>query len=129
MIEEFREWRKSKQAEIGHISEIMSLKLSDEPPILVEEISEAESWYSRTGFLLSEANGWLDKATFFYLKPKDKTTDLDRRLELDSVVSDIRMIRDYLQILLDGIKQRVIMGESVLRHLTQLREAGVISRD
>lgn len=121
-MEEFVSWH-SKHAEyVQKVSKLMSTPLHDEPELLIRQAEEIEAHYARIGFLLADANGWLDRAKDFNKVPRDWGTEADRKSCLDAIVSPVRVVRDKLESLLDAIKQRVILSESLLRYQTQFRE-------
>lgn len=116
MIEQFSNWLVSKQGEIEHVSSLLATELSHEPAGLVQDLIEIEAWYQRVGELLANANAQLDRAKRFYLPDRSEaTTEADRRSYVDEKVADIRKTRDILESMLDAIKHRLILGESILR--------------
>ena len=102
--------------------------LSDQPAQLIQEMEEVEAWNARAEFLLAEANSWLDKLAPCYRPKRDEGTDFDRRIILDSHMAEAREIRDKINGLVSSIKQRLILGESILRHMAQFVTPGIQDR-
>lgn len=119
MIDQFIEWHDSIESEIGLIGSILSAKLSDEPEELIRDLQNAEAWNARTGYLLAEANSWLDRFSLFAMPTKEGRSEADRRVLLDSETSAIRMVRDTLEHYCNCIKNRLILGESILSYVKQ----------
>jgi len=119
-MNEFIEWEQKVKPEIGHIGFILSQKLSDEPEALIKDLIEVESWNGRVGFLLAESNSWLDRFALTAMPPKEQgKTELDRETLLDSETAPIRLVRDILEHYCDAIKNRLVLGESILGYQRQ----------
>lgn len=130
ILQEFMTWHKSVEPEIDHVKELMAGSLSDEPTKLIQDLSDIEAWYARMGVFLSIANSYLDRARFELMPKKEEgTTDLTRKLQLDALASPVRMARDGIESLCDAIKQRIILGESILRYQTQFHERTIQSKE
>jgi hypothetical protein len=115
MIEEFSKWAEKISQEIKRVSEILSRRLSDEPAALISDLQEIEAWNARMGSLLAQANSWLDKYKLVAMPSRDANrTEADRKVVLDSEVSPIRLVRDTIEHICDSIRQRLILGESIL---------------
>jgi hypothetical protein len=123
MINQFNDWFQSKLPDVRKVQDLLMVQLSNEPQQLIDDLTEVEAWASRCGELLAESNAWLDRAKLFY--QPEKTEDLresDRKAYVDSQVSDIRKVRDIMDSLCDCIKNRLILGESILRMQSIFRE-------
>lgn len=129
MIKEFLDWEQKVKPEIGHIGFILSQKLSDEPEALINDLRDIESWNARCGLLLAEADSWLDKFSLTAMPPKENRTEKDREVFLDSETAPIRVVRDILERYSDCIKQRLILGESILAYMRQFKEAQIMERN
>lgn len=113
--EEFEQWLAATSEELKDPIELLSLKLSDDPNQLLHQMCVIETWYSRLGFLLAEANTFVDRANVFYRPAKDgEKSEMDRKIELEGRTAHYREWRDKIESLLNAIKQRIILGESCL---------------
>lgn len=119
ILDDFIRWHTQIASEIKDVMTLLGTKLDKEPEGLINDMMIIETWNGRMGELLAEANGILDQARSELAPPKDSGTELTRKLALDGSVSAIRIVRDKLESLCDCIKQRLIMGESILRYHTQ----------
>lgn len=122
MIEEFIAWEEKIRPEITHVSEILSQQLSDEPSKLIEDLENIEAWNGRIGALMAQSDSWLDRYSLICMPPREGKTEADRRAEVESIVSPIRLVRDTLEHFVDCIKQRLILGESILSYSKQFVE-------
>ena len=122
MLNEFTAWADKIKPEITEISGILSERLSDEPEELISDLKDAEVWNHRMSALLAQANSWLDQFSLFAIPAKEGRTEMDRKILLDSETSPIRLMRDTLESLCDSIKQRLILGESILSYEKQFIE-------
>lgn len=117
-LAEFNTWAESIQPEIAHVSELLSKKLSDEPTELISNLQEIEAWNGRVGALLAQADSWLDRYKLFAFPSRENglatRTETERKIILDSEIAPIRLIRDTLEHFCDSIRQRIILGESIL---------------
>lgn len=125
MIEGFTSWLTRIQPDMDHVFKILSERLSDEPEELISDLRNAEAWNARVGTLLAEANSWLDRMSYQSKPDRDYGTEMDRRLKMENETADIRMMRDKIESLCDSIKQRLIMGQSILKYQTQFIEPKV----
>lgn len=121
MLEAFLNWEKSVKGEIGHVSFLLSEKLSDEPSHLISQMSECESKYARMGYILSQCQSWMEKGALEFLPDRD-LKEMDRKTELQAKLSPVREVRDHLKILCDSIENRISLGQSILRANTQIHE-------
>lgn len=123
MKTEFTTWIQRITPDVNHISELLMDPLSDEPENLIRDLTGIEAWAGRVGFLLAESNSWLDRAKRFYLPERSEgVTEGDRKSIVDDSVSEIRKTRDILEAMQENIRQRLILGESMLRYYSLFRE-------
>lgn len=117
-LDEFMAWSNEIKPEIAHVSKLLATKLSDEPEVLISELQDIECWNGRIGALLAQANSWLDRYKLISMPIKEESkSETDRKLALDKEVAPIRLVRDTLEHFCDSIKQRLILGESILAYL------------
>lgn len=126
-LEDFTKWHEGIEEEMELVGRLLSDPLSDEPMELIQDLEQIEPWYSRLTLLLAEANSYLDTAKWNLLPPKGDRMEADRKIELDSKVCNIRLVRDTIEGYLESIKQRIILGESILRTFTQFNEPKISS--
>ncbi len=115
MIEQFSDWLTEKQGEIEHVSTLLSVQLSSEPADLIEDLTAIEAWNGRLNELLANCNAFLDRSKLFYLPEAKDLRESERKAIVDEKVADIRKTRDILEGYVDALKQRLILGESILR--------------
>jgi hypothetical protein len=108
--------------EIDHVQKILSTKLSDEPEKLIGDLENIEAWNSRMGFLLADANSWLERARAQSIPDKEGKTEFERKILMEDAVTPIKRHRDVIESICDSIKQRLILGESVLSYQKQFAE-------
>lgn len=118
-MENFLKWHETKKEEVKIVYSLMKKPLSDEPAELIKDLGEIETWNARVGFLLADANGFLDQQSNEARPPKEWGSEADRKALLNASVSPIRVVRDKLEILSSCIKQRLILGESLLAYHRQ----------
>ena len=102
--------------EFQHVSDLLKEPLSDEPEKLIKDLEAIEAWNSRMQFLLAEANSDLDHGRFSRMPSKQNKSELERKLELENAVSEIREHRDKIEGLIDAIKTRITLGQSILKY-------------
>ncbi len=126
--EGFTEWLQRINPDMEEIGTILTEKLSDQPEILIKSMELIEAWNGRAGFMFAEASSWVDKAKYVFLPERDGRREMDRKAELDHRISDFRAVRDKMEYLMGAIKQRLILGESVLAYQRQFRDPTVINK-
>lgn len=122
ILEKFAEWEALVRDELHSVEMSLNHPLSDEPEALIADLAEIEAYNGRCGSLLAEANSFLDHAKYVLRPSKESGTSFDRQIDLDNAVSPIRCVRDKLDAFCDSIKQRLILGESLLRYYSQFKE-------
>lgn len=121
--EDFSAWLANSQKDLRTVFEMSQDELSDEPAALIVDLETIEAWNSRCLYLLAQANSFVSQALAFYLPDRtDDRRELDRKVLLDSRVAPIKEIRDKIEGLCDSIKQRLILGESILAFNRQFSE-------
>lgn len=129
ILEEFVQWHEKVKDTILHVHTLLSDRLSPEPEALIQDLEAIEAWNARMGELLAEANSWLDKSRGELVRPKEEGgTDLTRKLALDAEVSPVRLVRDKIESICETIKQRLILGESILAYARQFGERTINTR-
>lgn len=114
--EAFVEWFETEEAQIARVAALLSEELSDNPGRLTEQLVKAEAWYARMTSILAWANSYLDAAERRELLARDKEiTDLDRQIRLADAVKDERRVRDVLDGMVGAIKNRLILGMSLMK--------------
>ena len=122
ILEQFIQWHEQIESEIKDVLTLLGTKLDKEPEGLINDMMVIETWNGRFHELLSEANGYLERAKAELIEPRDSGTELHRKVALDAAVSPIKVVRDTLEGLCDSIKQRLIMSESILSFHKQFPE-------
>jgi hypothetical protein len=127
VIVEFVKWHDSIKEQIKQVTAMTKEPLSDEPEALIADLLEIEAWNVRVNFLLADANGWLDRGTLWARPSKGEpgVTEADRHAITDSLVAPVRVVRDKLESLADCIKQRLILGESLLAYHRQFHDRDI----
>lgn len=116
LIDDFIEWHQKNKEELEHVATLLSQPLPDDPNELLGVLGQIEAWNSRIGYLFAEANAYLEKFRYAYLTSKEDSTETERKVKLDFDTADYRLVRNKIEILLDSIKQRLILGESALAY-------------
>lgn len=123
ILQQFNNWFETVKDEITHVTGILSESLSTEPEKLIADLEAVEVWGHRFGALLAMSNSWLDKAKFFLMPSREEgKTEGDRKAEIDSTISPIRVVRDTLESVNDAIKTRISLGQSILKYYSQTAE-------
>lgn len=115
MIDNFTTWLQNRQPEIENVGLLLSTQLSSEPASLIEDLVAIEAWNGRLNELLASCNAFLDQAKLFYLPSGDEMRESERKAVVEDRVANIRKTRDILEGYCDSVKQRLILGESILR--------------
>lgn len=122
------QWCLSIKPDLDFMTEILAQSLPDDPEQLIISLESAEAWNGRAGFILAEANTWLDKAKWLYLPSREDHTELSRKSKQGYLVANFMNVRDKAEALLQAIKQRLILGESILAYSRQFKDP-VIKHD
>ena len=122
IIDDFIEWEKTINKEVGIVNSLLTRKLSDEPEELIHDLKVIESYNARIGVFQAYADSFLDRAAQVFLPSRDYGTEMSRKIWLDDRLSPIRMVRDKLEALSDAIKTRITLGQSFLKYQVVLAE-------
>ncbi len=115
--DDFQTWLTSIDRELNEIFQLMRKSLHREPEELIDDLMKTEAHNARMNHMLAQANAFLDRAAFVYLPGRDEVErELERRTMLDSKISHIRELRDKIEGICSSIKQRLILGESILAY-------------
>jgi len=126
-MNEFLKWSEEIKPELQQTAELLSIPLSDEPAKLIHDLTEIESVNGRMGALLAQAEAWLDRYTLIALPQKEEgKLEADRKALLDSETSPIRLLRDTIEHYSDCIRQRLILGESLLSYMKIYAERSIM---
>lgn len=100
-----------------------SRPLPSNPEELISVLTTVEAWNARIGEILAEANSYLDLASKLYMPSKSNgMTEFERKSNLDSEVALIREWRNKAENLTNAIKQKLILGESILRYYSIFKD-------
>jgi len=122
VLEEFVQWHKGISKEMTYVSSELATPLSNEPEVLIQSLIDIEAWNGRVGNLLSEANSFLDRSKYELKPPKENGIEFDRKTYLDSAVAPVRLCRDQLENLRESIRQRLSLGQSIVKFEVQFIE-------
>lgn len=121
-------WLDQAQEGILEVQGILSEQLSYNPGKLQEQLAKAEVWYSRMSILLADATARLAENEYqAILAVKDDTTAKVKELAAKAAVSRDRRLVDILKGLCDSIKNRLILGMSLIRTFDMEKRGGQFS--
>lgn len=109
--------------EVVMIKQLLDKRLTDEPSQLINDLENIEAWNGRAGYLLAQANSWLDQMKAEHIPSKEGRTEFDRKIILDAKIAPVRLVRDKLDSLCNAIKTRITLGQSLLAYMRQSLEA------
>jgi len=127
-VEDLNNYISDRKDYLEEINEILTTLIpKDEPEQIKEHLTLLLSHRATVSTMLAKVEKMLDDALASYLPIKEKSeTDLDRKYNLDSKVSDFRYWRNLVEGLLKTIDSQVSSMQSLLsyekKHLTQLNE-------
>lgn len=123
IISDFEEWVKKIKPDMDHVLNLLSQKLSDEPEAIVADLQEIDAWGARMGYFLADANSWVDQALYWFRSDKsDDKTEADRKIILNGQVAYFRKVKEKIESLCSGVKQRMILGSSLLGYYRSTAE-------
>lgn len=125
-LEKFLRWEGTIRKDLLHVGAMMREPLSDQPEILFRDLEAIEAWNARIGLLSSEAGSWLDQARHIFLPNRDDKTELDRKVELDSMVSQVKAVKVRIENLMDAIKHRLSLGQSILAYMRNYMQPNTV---
>lgn len=110
------DWLEKVLPEIRLAQILMARELPSNPVALMVLLSEVEAKYSRLTEILAEADSWLDETEYVELMRIDRElTVLEREKTLKAKAKDTRLLRDKIKGLTEAIKQRLILGQALLK--------------
>lgn len=112
----FEAFRKKVEPEISFVEKLLRRPLSEEPESLAADLRRAEVWYARLQTILAYAEAFLDRAEQERLPDKEKKTELERQKLLASLVTRERLLRDRASGLMDSLRTRVSLGQTLLNY-------------
>ena len=102
--------------EIEFVEKLLRHQLSEEPEALVSDLRKAEVWYARLQTVLAFAETYLDLAEKEKLPSKENLTEMEREKVLAFRVAEERLLRDRLVNLLEALKTRILLGQTILNY-------------
>ena len=125
MSKGFETWWDSCESDIISVQRILALRLSDEQSELMAQLTEIEAWHGRVTSMKAWANTFLSEAERKVLMERaEDWTDLDRRADQKWKTADQRRAAEILEGLADGIKNRLILGMSLMKAQSNERVSG-----
>ncbi len=102
--------------EIECVEKLLRRQLSEEPEGLVVDLRRAEVWYARLQTIFAFAECCLDRAEKEKLPSKENLTELEREKVLAYRVAQEKLLRDHLSNLLEALKTRILLGQTILNY-------------
>ena len=96
-------------------------QLSEEPEGLVGDLRKAEVWYARLQTIMALSETYLDLAENERMPSKEKLTEMEREKLLTSRVASERFLRDRVAGLLEALKTRILLGQTLLNYYRDVR--------
>ncbi len=122
---EMIETEEQEKKELEAAKLILRSPLPDNPTSLIGAMKIIEAHYARLGTLLSKADAMLDYAEKEALVSKDcmtvKMTAYEKEVFVKARVREERQFRDEVKYMLDTIKQRINLGQSVLAFMRDFK--------
>ena len=127
MIEEdFVKWESGIRSEVDSVELLLATTLSSEPSELISDLQAIEAWNGRINAALAQSDSFLDRYKLIAMpKKQDNWSETDRKLQMESDVAPIRLVRDTLEHLCDCIKIRITLGQSILAFHRQFIETDI----
>lgn len=119
LLDQFIEWHQSAKGDLENVANSLAEPLPSNAHELLEVLAQTEAYYARIGYLLNQANSFLEKFQYCYLTSKEGSTETERKVKLGFDTADYRLVRNNIEVLLDSLKQRIILGESIIRFESQ----------
>jgi hypothetical protein len=110
-------WRDANGAYLLKVFKLLQEQLPDEETALIDHLRQVEAHHARVGFILAEAESWLDRAIArFYETPAHVELKVnEKKAACDAAVVQERERRNKIQTLSDSIELRINLGQSLLR--------------
>lgn len=122
----FAGWREELEKELPQIFLKASQPLPEEPEEMIKSLCTVEAYYARLGSFLSEIDVFLDQGARLYLPDKETgMSELDRKTTMKSDLAVIQSYHNKIESLLDSVKQKIILGESILRYQSMFMDRKV----
>lgn len=116
--ETFAIWSAKREIELAQMLAMCHTILSDDPNVLSEQIRKAESWLCYFQLLLPTADAMLRIEESHLVDALLKMADLkayDREVKIKAGASAHRELRDKLENLIDSLKTRISLGQTLLK--------------
>ncbi len=126
---EFEKYRKEVWPEVTEIDEIVRKKLDDDYGEMTRQVDEIEALFHRFTFILADADEFLSKIKeekLPHIRPALETVGLkaneyNKKIFLESAVSEIQKFRDKIKGTVDSIAKRVSLGQSKMKSEKEYR--------
>jgi hypothetical protein len=107
----FDRWVCDNALEIGNVQLLMAQPLSDEPQLLIRQMSEIEAQFERMNALFADAKSfyYLEKRASLVARAND-ITDLDRESIQKAAVANQRRVMDTLEGIVEAVRTRLMLG-------------------
>lgn len=124
IIDEFKAYKKEHLPEIIEVFKLTQIRLDDESGELENQVKEAEKWFGRVVFMRATAKKFVSDAKeekipdiqkALALMSVEKPTYKQKEKFLEAAVSEVQHFHDDLDGLVETIKQRVSLGQSLLK--------------
>lgn len=117
MIDAFTHWLSQVQPEIEGTGLLLATSLDSEPEGLINDLVVIEALNARVGELRGIADKYLTNARLQFLPDKKEgLSETERKMTLEDKSADVKRVRDILETYQEAIKQRLILGESILAY-------------
>ena len=116
----FEDFQKRVRPEIEFVERTLRRQLSEEPEGVVADVRKAEVWYARMQTILAFAERYLDLAEKNKLPSKENLTEMEREKILAFRVASERLLRDRSAGLLESLKTRILLGQTLLNYYRDL---------
>jgi len=129
MKESLNSYISQRQDYLDLVTNLLSDKIpQDDATLIKDRLTTVIAHRATISTMLAKLEKFLDEALAHYKPVKDKgDTDLDRKINLDNLVSDFRYWRNLVEGVLDTIDSQVSVMQSLLsfekKHLTQIGSA------
>ncbi|MCK9601653.1 MAG: hypothetical protein M0R06_21605 [Sphaerochaeta sp.] len=124
-MEQFETWAERHAPELKVVEGLLGRGLPDDAEGVWNALREIEAHYGRLQYLVAQADAYLDVAERRELnrvirENTEKLAAYEKEVNVKAAVSGERQFRDYVQGLLEAVKQRVMLGQSRMRYLRDL---------
>jgi len=112
----FESFQKRVKPEIELVERLLRHPLSEEPGGLVSDLRKAEVWYARLQTIMAFTERYLDLAEKEQMPLKENLTEMEREKILAYRVSSERLLRDRTVGLVEALKTRILLGQTLLNY-------------